>query len=149
MDGETYTHAKQSDDRLKFVAAMTMDMHTEVANLLEVWTSSMPVSAVMASESTSRAILAVLQKIWNEVLLPAVRGLPGTFEYSDGTPVATRLPLGPNCACVAVHVWHPEVTHPLNQPRELPPTRCPRGGRHRVTVTARGVLRADDDHRAV
>jgi hypothetical protein len=60
-------------------------------------------------------------------------------RYDDGRPVISATPLGGGCY---VHVWHPDRTHPMNNPSALDVITTPDGSRKRVLVVAEGFLDA-------
>ena len=62
-------------------------------------------------------------------------------RYSDGHPVISAMPLddGPG---LYVHTWHPDRTHPMNNPGELEVITTPDGTRKRILVTAPGCIDA-------
>lgn len=62
-------------------------------------------------------------------------------RYADGRPVISAMPLdgGPG---LFVHVWHPDPTHPMNNPGALDVVTTRDGSRKQVIVTAPGYIDA-------
>jgi hypothetical protein len=63
--------------------------------------------------------------------------------YSGGLPVMTRIDLSADTADGFAMVWHPDLSHPANQPRVVSEdARLANGERKRLLVTAPGVIAA-------
>ena len=62
-------------------------------------------------------------------------------RYDDGRPVISAMPLGERTG-LYVHVWHPDRTHPMNNPGELEVVTTPDGNRKRIIVAAPGCIDA-------
>jgi|SRR5271166_1449611 len=106
------------------------------------------VSLTQARSRSDNDALAILEQLHND-LSGALRRLcpegqdpeAHASRYSDGRPVISAMPLdaGP---VLYVHAWHPDPTHPMNNPCELDVITTPDGVRRRVIVSAPGHLDA-------
>lgn len=123
--------ARPQDDWFKFVAAVTMAAQKNAIDLVELR---------VTDATTRRLLISVLAHPIENALAPAVEALPDGRHYSTGWPVVTREDLGPDCGCAYTHVWHFDRRHEANKPRELLAQPCPRGGWHRLFITAPGEL---------
>jgi hypothetical protein len=63
-------------------------------------------------------------------------------RYSDGRPVSTTVEL--ELGCHFTYDWHPDPSHPLNQPREICTTELRDGRKKRILIVAPGVLDTAD-----
>jgi hypothetical protein len=60
-------------------------------------------------------------------------------RYGDARAVMSAMPMAGVCYA---HAWHPDHTHPMNNPCDLDVITTPNGNRKRIIVTAPGFLDA-------
>jgi hypothetical protein len=71
---------------------------------------------------------------WN--VMDLIRG-DAVNTYSDGRPVATTIRWDGGWV---THVWHPDPSHPSNQPGQVFDLEEESGSRRRLIITAPGIL---------